>query len=351
MSNDYYSILEIPRNATQQQIKDAYRKLALKHHPDRNPNNQQAEEMFKQVTQAYEVLSDDYKRRMYDLGGYTNTGNNWGTPGDIFDFVFDAFGGRPGNQATNRTRANRPVKGQDIRIKMQLPLQEIVTGVKRTIKFNRRIKCDQCNGVGGVNNDVKSCPTCNGSGQLIQQIKQGPITLQQSQQCHACNGSGTIIAQPCAKCQGMGSNVTSQELVADIPKGIPHRAIMQSEGMGNCGQHGGPDGNLQIVIEYQQHAVFEIDGLDLHASCEIGYWDVLLGKKLSIETLYGEKEIDLPAGADINQPLRLEKCGLPDTRSKQGDLILNLVLKSVSPPTKQQRDFINQALEHGDLPS
>jgi len=347
-TKDYYAVLGCNRGASSEEFKEAYRKLALKYHPDRNPDNPEAEDKFKEASEAYEVLSDPQKKAIHDMGRRVHVSGNFDFS-SIFDEMFvDPFGMRSGRAAYRRQpRGLRPIKGQDIRIKFPVTLQQVVKGFKQTIKYQRRKKCDECDGLGGDPTNVTNCTMCGGAGQVTQQTQTGAICVQQTQTCPTCYGVGTMLAEKCGKCQGMGSNVVDEQVAVDIPRGIEQRTVIQYEKLGNCGQNGGPDGHLQIVIQYEPHAIFETNGLDLLATCQITVWDLLLGAQLDVETLYGNKVIEIAPNVDIYAPIKLEQCGLPSMRGGKGDLILDLHLAQTPELTVEQQGLVEQAKSLG----
>jgi len=327
---DYYQVLGLSRDADDSQVKEAYRKKALQYHPDRNPDDKEAEEKFKEASEAYEILSDRQKRHVYDVGGHVfadGRGVDFNSIFSNFDFTIDPFGMRQGTP--HQRPSPHPQRGQDIHIKLPITLEEVTTGVKRKIKYSRRQSCDQCNGLGGDPTKVQQCTTCEGVGRVAQVFNQGSVSVRQEQTCPACHGVGQVMVEHCEKCKGMGSNVVEQDLTIEIPKGVSQQTVLSYRKMGNAGRNGGPTGRLLAQIQFSPHAVFEsVGGLHLRASCEITVWDLLLGAKLDIETLYGTQIVEIESGLDIHTPIRLSRFGLPNEQGGFGDLILDLQLKS-----------------------
>lgn len=328
---DYYDILGVSRSATQDEVKKAYRKLAMQYHPDRNPGNKEAEEKFKEVNAAYEVLGDASKRERYDQLGhaaYTQGGRGGAGAGfdpmDIFSSVFggggggfsfnfsDLFGGGRGQ------RRNGPQPGEDLLYEMQLEFLEAITGVDKEISFPRTEPCKTCNGTGAKpGTSKKQCTHCHGTGQ--ETISQG--FFQMSQPCHYCRGAGEIIEEKCPDCKGNGSIRKQIKKQIQVPAGIDEGKRLRLQGEGNAGRNGGPAGNLYVEIHVRPHEFFIRDVNDIYCEVPITFCDAALGGTVSVPTVYGSEELKIPAGLQSGQKLRMKGKGAPvlGSRGANGD--------------------------------
>ena len=321
MAEDFYTILDVPRDASQDDIKKAYRKLAMKYHPDRNQGNREAEEKFKQISSAYEVLSDEQKRRRYDQLGhsmYTQAGRGGGggaggmSPEDIFaqafgggggDFFSSFFGGGGG-----RSQHNGPSKGDDLIYELQIDFEEAMFGADKEISFPRSDTCSRCNGSGcEKGSSRKTCPQCNGRGQVT--MSQGFFSIRQT--CSQCQGTGTIIEKPCSECHGQGVVQKTRRLPVHIPAGVDTGSRLRMSGEGEAGEQGGPAGDLYVRIFVRKHEVFNRDGEDLHCDVPIQFHVAALGGKVEVPTINGKTELTIPAGIQSGTELRMRGKGVP----------------------------------------
>ncbi len=321
---DYYEILGVSKNASVEEIKSAYRKLAMKYHPDRNPNNKEAEEKFKEAAEAYEVLSDSEKRRRYDQYGhdglrmgtdyhtYTSIDDIFSAFGDIFGgSIFDDFFGT--RSSSRRTRGgNFGERGSDLKIRLPLTLEEISTGVEKTIKLKKYIVCEECGGKGAKRgSSVKTCPTCGGSGEVRQVSRAMFVQFVSSATCSTCGGSGQIVAEKCPVCHGEGRINGEDTIVVNIPAGVEDGNYLSIRGKGNQGRRGGEPGDLIVIIEQKDHQYFERHGDDIYYHLLISFPDAVLGTKVEVPTLFGKENIKIEAGTQPGTQIRLHQRGMP----------------------------------------
>jgi molecular chaperone DnaJ len=333
---DYYDILEISRNASTDEIKKAYRKMALKFHPDKNPNDPQAESKFKEAAEAYEILSNADKRQRYDRYGHDGVKNGAGGGfhmsmddifsqfGDIFGGAFgDAFGfGTRGSGGTRR-RVNR---GSNLRVKVKLSLEEIANGTEKKIRVSKYVSCDSCSGTGAEKgSSYSTCPTCNGRGQVTRVTSTFLGQMQTTSTCPACGGEGQIITSKCNKCAGNGIIKGEEVISIRIPAGVSDGMQLSLGGKGNAGPRGGIPGDLIVLIEEQEHEHFERDGQNLIYELFVSLPDAALGNTVEIPTLDGKARIKVEPGTQSGKVLRLKGKGLPDINGySKGDLLVNI---------------------------
>jgi molecular chaperone DnaJ len=332
---DYYEVLGVNRNASEEEIKKAYRKLAIKYHPDKNPGNKQAEEQFKEAAEAYEVLSDAQKRQRYDQfghaanassaagGGYAGGGMSMD---DIFSQFGDIFGEAFGGGSRGGARGGRRVqRGSNIRIKVRLNLHEIAHGTEKKIKVNKQVTCHTCHGSGAKGGATETCRMCGGSG-VYTQVRQTILGMMQTQTtCSACHGSGQIIKEKCGTCHGDGVERGEEVITINIPAGVAEGMQLSMSGKGNAAPRGGINGDLLIVIEEEEHAQLKRDGHNLFYECYINFADAALGTSVEVPTVDGKAKIKIDPGTQAGKVLRLKGKGLPDVNSyHKGDLLVNI---------------------------
>ncbi len=351
---DYYEILGVTKTATEVEIKAAYRKLAIKHHPDKNPGDQEAEEKFKECAEAYSVLSDSSKRASYDRFGHAGVGAGAGAgagfdPGftnieDIFDlFGFgDMFGGgtRGGRRATVQ-------RGSDLRYDLQITLEEAATGKEEKLKIPRLEKCGECKGKGTESGtEPETCITCQGSGQT--RFQQGFFSVMRT--CANCSGKGQIIKHPCKECKGAGRIEKEKKLEIKIPAGVETGSRLRINGEGEGGPNGGPSGDLYVVIHVAEHEIFERQGANLYASVPISFTQAALGAEVKVPTLEEEEELKIPAGTQTGTVFRLRSKGMPSLGGRgKGDLFVAVTLITPKTLTKDQRKLLEQLAEIEDV--
>ena len=335
---DYYEVLAVERGASPEEIKKSYRQLARKFHPDVNPGDTSAEERFKELGEAYEVLSDDNKRRAYDQyghsatqgGGASGAGEGYGGFSDIFDLFFNAGGGG---------RRSGPQRGGDIRYNLEVSLEEAFSGVEKTIRYNRVETCETCSGSGAAaGTQPETCTACRGTGRLrqVQNTILGQINTEVP--CGKCGGRGKIITNPCPTCSGQGRLRKQRELKINVPPGVDSDMQMPIRSEGESGTQGGPSGDLYVFFEVEEHEIFQRDGRDLHTVFPISFAQAALGDEIDVPTISGEKSrLTLPEGTQTGTSFRVRGQGMPDVRnaSSRGDLH---VVVQVEVPTKLSED-------------
>lgn len=361
MTKDYYEILGVPRNATKEEIKRAYRKLALKYHPDRNPGDKEAEEKFKEINEAYEVLSDDEKRKIYDLYGveglkgatayrnsnYGDTRYRWTDFGgfgtgfeDIFEDIFDSFFGTTTRRTSRTTKESAPKKGEDIYVEVDVSLEDIYFGTAKSVVIDKKDVCSSCNGVGtrgGRKPDV--CPTCRGVGTVT--MREGFFSLTTT--CPTCKGSGHIIKDYCPTCGGSGIVNKKKTIEFKIPKGIEDGMMVRIRGEGNVGKNGGMPGDLYIVIKQKPHHFYKREGLDLKCEVSISFIKAILGGEVEIPSLDGKYvKVRIPEGTQPNDVLRIRGAGLEDDKGRRGDIYCKVNIKLPRVLNTRQRFLIEQ---------
>ena len=343
---DFYEILGVPKNASEEEIKKAYRKLAMKYHPDRNQGDsaKAAEEKFKEAKEAYEMLSDAQKRAAYDQYGHAGVDPNMrGGPGGDFGGGFaeafgDIFGDMFGQQ---RGRGGRQVyRGSDLSYAMEITLEEAAKGKDAQIRIPSWDNCDTCRGTGAKpGTQVKTCSTCHGTGAV--QMRQGFFSVQQT--CPHCHGSGKIIPEPCTSCHGQGRIKRQKTLEVKIPAGIDDGMRIRSAGNGEPGTNGGPPGDLYIEIRLKKHDIFERDGDDLHCAVPISIVTAALGGEIEVPTLQGKAAIDLPEGTQTGKQFRLRGKGIKGVRSSYpGDLYCHITVETPVKLTEHQRKLLRE---------
>jgi molecular chaperone DnaJ len=348
---DYYDILGINRDASDEEIKKAYRKLAMKFHPDRNPDSKDAEEKFKEAKEAYEILSEADKRRAYDAyghagvnpnmgggpGGFSGGGEGFGgfseAFGDIFGEIFG--GGRRGGQQVYR--------GADLRYNMEITLEQAARGTETKIRIPTLDECETCHGSGAKpGTQAKTCHTCGGQGQV--RMQQGFFSLQQT--CPTCHGTGKVIPEPCTTCDGTGRVKHHKTLSVKIPSGVDDGDRIRLAGEGEAGMNGGPPGDLYVVIQLKPHSMFQREGADLHCEMPISFTVAALGGEIHIPTLDGEARIKIPAETQSGQVFRLRGKGIRPVRSSvAGDLMCHVVVETPVRLTDRQKEILRELEE------
>jgi len=343
---DYYEVLGVPKNASDEEIKKSYRKLAMKYHPDRNQGDASAEVKFKEAKEAYEMLSDAEKRAAYDQYGHAGVDPNMRGPGgagfggagfaDAFGDIFgDIFG-----QARRQQGGRQVFRGNDLSYAMDITLEEAATGKDAQIRIPSYDDCDTCHGSGAKpGTSAKTCGTCQGSGQV--QMRQGFFSVQQT--CPHCRGTGKIIPDPCSPCNGNGKIKTHKTLEVKIPAGIDNGMRIRSTGNGEPGTNGGPPGDLYIEIRTLKHDIFERDGDDLHCAVPVGMTTAALGGEITVPTLQGEAAIDLPEGTQTGKQFRLRGKGIKGLRATfPGDLYCHITVETPVKLTEHQRKLLKE---------
>ena len=355
---DYYEVLGIAKGASKDDIKKAYRKLAIKYHPDRNPGDKEAEDKFKEATEAYDVLSDDQKRPLYDqygfagLDGMGGFGGSDGAQGyshafhDFSDLFGSMGGGAFGDVFENlfggrRRSSSDPSQGASLRYDLDISFHDAVYGTKVDISFQHAETCTSCKGTGCAQGSKrKSCPSCGGVGQVRRSA--GFFAVQQT--CPKCAGKGTVIEKPCTACHGSGVEQKSKRMTLSIPAGVDDGKRIVIPHQGDVGQNDGPAGDLIVVLHVQRHEYFERDGQDLYCAVPVTFVQAALGEKLTITSLDGRKiGIQLPAGTVNGKLLRVKGEGVPVTgTSRKGDLYIKVVVQTPQRMTARQRELLEE---------
>jgi molecular chaperone DnaJ len=352
---DYYEVLGVARTATEVEIKSAYRKMALKYHPDRNPGDQNAEESFKECAEAYAILADADKRAAYDRFGHAGVssaagagagfdptifadfGDILGGLGDIFGFG-DLFGGR---------RRSGPQRGADLRYDLEITFEESFKGAETSIQIPRQENCETCNGTGAAAGSAPAvCPQCRGQGQV--RFQQGFFTVART--CPQCRGAGRIISKPCHGCRGTGRVTRERKITVKIPPGIAAGQQLRIQGEGEGGLAGGPAGHLYVVIHVQEHEFFRRDGLNLFCEIPVNFPTLALGGEIQVPTLDGSETVKVSEGTQTGTTLRLRGKGMPDVSGRgKGDLFATVQVITPRKLTKEQRRLLEEL--RGELPA
>ena len=341
---DYYEILGVTRTATEVELKQAYRKLAIQYHPDKNPNNHEAEEKFKEINEAYQVLSSSELRARYDAYGHAGVGASAGAGAgfegfgfeDIFSEIFgfgDLFGGR-GN------RRSGPRRGADLRYDIEISLEEAYSGLKTKIRIPRLESCDTCKGSGAADGSQPvRCNTCNGKGQVVRQ--QGFFSV--SRTCPTCQGKGTTIRDACKSCRGAGRVERNKTLEVKIPAGVDTGSRLRMSGEGEAGEQGGATGDLYVMIHVKQHDTFERHDENLRTTQNISFAQASLGTEIRVPTLNGEESLKIPEGTQNNATFRLRGKGMPILSGRgNGDLFVTVNVVTPTNLTKEQRRLLEE---------
>lgn len=353
---DYYEVLGLQKGASDDEIKKAFRKMAMKYHPDKNPGDKAAEEKFKEINEAYAVLSDPDKKNKYDRFGHAGVDPNAGFGGggaggfggfggfeDIFDMFGGAFGGGFGGfGGGGRSRRNGPRKGSDLQKAITIDFKEAAFGTKKQIRINKYVKCKTCSGTGAEpGTSKKTCPTCGGSGE-VRTAQRTPLgTFQSVSPCSDCNGTGEINESPCRDCGGTGKIRDNVTISVNIPAGVDNESVIPIKGQGEPGINGGPDGDLYIVINVEPHPLFERRGQDLWLEIPITFDQAALGDEIVVPTLEEKVSYKVPAGTQPGTVFRLKNKGIKSVRgSRKGDLYVKVTLEIPTKLNSKQKKAI-----------
>lgn len=342
---DYYEVLGVSRTANGQELKSAYRKVALQFHPDRNPGNKEAEEKFKEASEAYEVLSDEDKRARYDRFGHAGAGfEGFGAGGfstvnlnEIFGEIFgDIFGGGRQRQRGGRAR------GVDLQYNLEISFEEAAFGSEVRVPIPRPKNCEQCNGSGSRDGQVRSCPTCGGSGEM--RFTQGFFSI--SRTCSGCGGAGRMIVEPCQGCGGRGKVESRTELTVNIPGGVDTGTRVRVTGQGEPGEQGGPPGDLYVVMHVREHALFARDGTEVFLEVPISFTQAALGATVEVPTLDGKHKLKIPAGTQSGKVIQVKGKGIPHLHGGgRGSMHVRVLVETPSDLNREQRELLEKFAE------
>lgn len=348
---DYYDVLGVSRAAGEQELKSVYRKLALQHHPDRNPDNkEEAEEKFKEITEAYSVLADPQKRAAYDRYGHAAFGNSGGYAPDFsstifsdFEDIFGDFFGFSDLFGQGRTRRTRAQRGVDLRYDLEISFEEAASGLETKVKIPRFENCSACSGRGAKKgSEPVVCSACDGRGQL--RTQQGFFTIART--CPQCSGAGNVVQELCPECRGEGRVRQEKILGLKIPSGVDDGTRLRVSGEGEAGFHGGPPGDLYVVVRVREHPFFERHGTDLYCAIPVSMAQATLGTEIKVPTLHGQERLRIPEGTQSGSVFRLRGKGFPDLDGRgQGDLYVTIHVVVPRHLTREQRQVI-EALGH-----
>jgi len=353
---DYYEVLGVAKGASAEEIKKAYRKMAIKYHPDKNPGDKEAEEKFKEAAEAYDVLSNPDKKARYDQFGHSGMNSGGGFSGggfsmdDIFSQFGDIFGGHFGgfggfgNFGSTSRGGRRVNRGSDIRIRVKLDLKEIAHGAEKKVKINKQVSCKACNGRGAKSEaDIRTCDTCKGSGQVTRVTQTFLGAMQTASTCPTCNGEGKIISKPCSACSGSGLVKEMEEISFKIPAGVAQGMQLTVQGKGNAAKRGGVNGDLLVVIEEDVHPELQRDGNDLIYSLFVSVPDAILGMDAEIPSVDGKLRIKVEPGTQSGKILRLRGKGLPDVNGYgYGDLLVYIQIWTPRKIEKSEKEMLEK---------
>lgn len=350
---DYYEVLGLSKGASDDEIKKAFRKMAMKYHPDKNPGDKEAEEKFKEINEAYGVLSDADKKSKYDRFGHAGVDPNAGFGGGGFgggfsggfggfEDIFDMFTG--GGFGGQQRRNNGPRKGQDLQKAINITFEEAAFGCKKEIEITKYVKCGTCNGEGTKpGTSKKTCPHCNGSGQISQMQKTPFGQFQSVTQCGNCGGTGQINESPCEDCRGTGKVRKTVKIAVDIPAGVDNESVIPIRGQGEPGANGGPNGDLYIVLNVKPHKMFKRSGSDLYLEIPISFDQAALGADITVPTLEGKVSYKIPAGTQPGTTFRLKGKGVKNLRNdRMGDLYVKVNLEVPTKLNHKQKKAVEE---------
>ena len=350
MSQDYYEVLGVNRSASVDQIKKAYRQLALKYHPDKNPGDKKAEEKFKEAARAYEILGNSEKKAKYDQFGHAafQNGGGFGSHGfenveDIFSSFGDIFGDFFGMGGKRSRRSGSSRRGADLRYMLEVELADVISGVDKPLEFDTEGTCDRCSGLASEpGTKPVTCGTCGGRGQVIN--TQG--FFQMSTTCPHCRGAGKIIKDPCKQCHGSGRKKVTKKITVTVPKGVETGTRLRVAGEGEGGLRNGPSGDLYVEVYVRSHGQYDRQGRDLLRKIKISYTQMLLGTDVEVETFDGRKSVKVPEGSQPGSLLRLKGLGVPDLRTEsRGDICLRLEVEFPKKLKKRERELLRELSE------
>ena len=352
---DYYEVLGVGKTASTDEIKRAYRKAAMKYHPDRNPGDKEAEEKFKEVGEAYEVLSDDQKRSRYDQFGFAGVDPSYGGGGDAgygggfggfgdFGDLGDIFGSFFGGGGSGRSHANAPRRGENVGVRLDLTFEEAAFGCEKEVTAPRIENCAACGGSGSADAILESCSYCNGTGQVRTVQNFMGMAMQSTSTCPQCSGRGKIIKNPCTTCRGKGKVRRNNRVKVKIPAGVDQGQSVRARGEGCVGANGGPNGDLLVEIGIRRHPIFERDGMTVYCEVPITFTQAALGAEIQVPTLDGKVSYTVPEGTQTGTTFTLTGKGIPMVNNprRRGDQRFTVVVETPTKLTREQKDLLRQ---------
>ena len=351
---DYYEVLGVEKNASAEEIKKAYRKSAMKYHPDRNPGDKEAEEKFKELGEAYEVLSDSEKRSRYDQFGFAGVDPNYGGGaggfgggfggfggfGDFGDIFGEFFGGGSRRQSTQ----NAPRRGENVGARLELTFEEAAFGVEKEVAAQRIENCAVCSGTGSADGQVETCSQCRGTGQVRTTQNFMGMQMQSTAVCPQCSGRGKIIKTPCNTCRGKGKVRRTQKIKVKVPAGVDAGQTVRVRNEGCVGSNGGPNGDLMVEIYIKRHPIFERDGMHVYCEVPITFTQAALGAEIEVPTLDGKVKFEIPEGTQTGKMFTLLGKGIPAVNNpkRRGDHRFNVVVETPTKLTKEQKELLRK---------
>lgn len=348
---DYYEVLGVEKGASAEEIKKAYRKAAMKYHPDRNPGDKTAEEKFKELGEAYEVLSDDDKRARYDQYGHAGVDPNFGAGqgggfGGFGDFgdLGDIFGSFFGGGSSRRSNPNAPRRGENVGVRLELTFEEAAFGCEKEVSVARIENCAACKGSGSADGVVETCSRCGGAGQVRTQQNFMGMTMQSTSVCPQCNGRGKIVKTPCTTCRGKGKVRHTQKLKVKVPAGIDMGQAFRVPGQGSVGANGGPNGDVMVEVAIKKHPIFQRNGMDVYCEVPISFAQAALGGEIEVPTLDGKVTYDIPEGTQTGKEFVLYDKGVPDVSNprRRGRHRFTVVVETPTKLTREQKELLRQ---------
>ena len=351
---DYYEVLGVDKSASAEEIKKAYRKSAMKYHPDRNPGDKTAEEKFKELGEAYEVLSDDEKRSRYDQFGHAGVDPNFGAGGggygggfggfsgfgDFGDIFGDIFGGGRSRASTR----NAPMRGENVGVRLELTFEEAAFGAEKEVSVQRIENCGSCNGSGSADGDIETCSQCRGSGQIRTTQNFMGMAVQSTTTCPSCGGRGKMVKNPCNTCRGKGKVRRTQKINIKVPAGVDAGQSIRVRGEGCVGSNGGPSGDVLAEVYIRRHPIFQRQNMDVLCEVPITFTQAALGSVIQVPTLDGKKEFDLPEGTQTGREFVIPGVGIPQVGNpkRRGNQRFTVVVETPTKLTKEQRELLEK---------
>jgi len=350
---DYYEVLGVNKSASAEEIKKAYRKSAMKYHPDRNPGDKEAEEKFKELGEAYEVLSDSEKRSRYDQFGFAGVDPNYGGGaggyggfGGFGDFgdIGDIFGSFFGGGSRRQNTQNAPRRGENVGARLDLTFEEAAFGAEKEVSAQRIENCSVCNGSGSEDGKIETCSQCKGAGQVYVTQNIMGMRMQTQSTCPQCSGRGKIIKNPCNTCRGKGKVRRTQKIKVKVPAGVDHGQTVRLRGEGCVGSNGGPNGDLMVDVYIRQHPIFQRDGIHVYCEVPITFTQAALGAEIEVPTLDGKVKYEIPEGTQTGKMFTLLGRGIPAVNNpkRRGDHRFTVVVETPTKLTKEQKELLRQ---------